>query len=125
MQIGIDSFAALVSDPITGNTVTAQQRIAHLLEEIELADRVGLDVFGLGEHHRVEYLADVAVFGMNPDTQAEAGPVPQSLRRALGKRPDLRTACYVRERIVRRAQAVKRVREGLPNLAADLGKPVG
>src|SRR5580692_597727 len=56
MQIGIDSFAALVTDPITGHIVTAQQRIAHLLEEIELADKVGLDVFGLGEHHRVEYL---------------------------------------------------------------------
>ncbi len=56
MQIGIDSFAALVPDPITGLTVTAQQRIAQLLEEIELADKVGLDQFGLGEHHRSEYL---------------------------------------------------------------------
>src|ERR1700756_1966297 len=56
MQIGIDSFAALVPDPITGHTVTAQQRIALLLQEIELADKVGLDTFGLGEHHRVEYL---------------------------------------------------------------------
>lgn len=56
MQIGIDSFAALVPDPLTGHTVTAQERIAHLLEEIELADKVGLDAFGLGEHHRAEYL---------------------------------------------------------------------
>jgi probable LLM family oxidoreductase len=56
MQIGIDSFAALVPDPVTGHVVSAQERIAHLLEEIELADKVGLDVFGLGEHHRVEYL---------------------------------------------------------------------
>jgi probable LLM family oxidoreductase len=56
MQIGIDSFAALVPDPVTGHTVTAQERIAHLLEEIELADKVGLDTFGLGEHHRAEYL---------------------------------------------------------------------
>src|SRR5271170_5244635 len=56
MQIGIDSFAALVPDPITGHTVTAQERIAQLLEEIEVADKVGLDVFGLGEHHRSEYL---------------------------------------------------------------------
>src|SRR5271163_582095 len=56
MQIGIDSFAALVPDPITGDTVTAQQRIAHLLEEMELADKVGLDVFGIGEHHREEFL---------------------------------------------------------------------
>src|SRR5271154_5971203 len=56
MQIGIDSFAALVPDPITGTTVTAQQRIAHLLQEITLADQVGLDVFGIGEHHRPEFL---------------------------------------------------------------------
>src|ERR1700727_1318156 len=56
MQIGIDSFAALVPDPTTGDIVTAQQRMAHLLDEIELADRVGLDHFGLGEHHRSEYL---------------------------------------------------------------------
>src|ERR1700723_2229576 len=56
MQIGVDSFAALVPDPITGRIVTAQQRMAHLLEEIELADKVGLDHFGLGEHHRPEYL---------------------------------------------------------------------
>src|SRR5271154_3859702 len=61
MQIGIDSFAALVPDPITGTTVTAQQRIAHLLEEIELADRVGLDVFGIGEHHRAEFLDSAPV----------------------------------------------------------------
>jgi probable LLM family oxidoreductase len=56
MQIGIDSFAALVPDHITGHTVTARERIVQLLEEIELADKVGLDTFGLGEHHRVEYL---------------------------------------------------------------------
>src|SRR6202453_3971806 len=56
MQIGIDSFAALVPDPITGDIVTAQQRIAHLLEEISLSDKVGLDVFGLGEHHRSDFL---------------------------------------------------------------------
>jgi probable LLM family oxidoreductase len=56
VQIGIDSFAALVPDPITGATVTAAQRMAHLLEEIVAADRAGLDAFGLGEHHREEYL---------------------------------------------------------------------
>ena len=56
MQIGIDSFAALVPDPITGVTVTANERMRHLLEEITLADQAGLDNFGLGEHHREEYL---------------------------------------------------------------------
>ena len=56
MEIGIDSFAALVLDPATGITVSAAERMGHLLEEIELADAAGLDVFGLGEHHRSEYL---------------------------------------------------------------------
>lgn len=56
MKVGIDSFAALVPDPLTGSLPTAAQRMANLLDEIELADSVGLDVFGLGEHHREEYL---------------------------------------------------------------------
>ena len=56
MQIGIDSFAALVPDPLTGAIVTAAERMAHLLEEITLADHVGLDHFGLGEHHREDFL---------------------------------------------------------------------
>src|ERR1700723_1292399 len=56
MQIGIDSFAAAISDPATGLTLTPVERMHHLLEEIELADRVGLDVFGIGEHHRAEFL---------------------------------------------------------------------
>ena len=56
MQIGIDSFAALVPDPATGVAVTARERMGQLIEEIVLADEVGLDVFGLGEHHRTEYL---------------------------------------------------------------------
>jgi len=56
MQIGLDSFAAAVPDPVTGITPSGSERLCHLLEEIELADQVGLDVFGLGEHHRPEYL---------------------------------------------------------------------
>jgi len=56
MQIGLDSFAAAVPDPATGLTPNAAERLTHLLEEIELADQVGLDVFGLGEHHRPEFL---------------------------------------------------------------------
>src|SRR6266478_5725362 len=56
MQIGIDSFAAAISDPATGLTLSPVERMHHLLEEIELADRIGLDVFGIGEHHRAEFL---------------------------------------------------------------------
>ncbi len=56
MQIGIDSFAAAISDPATGATLSPAERLRDLLEEIELADKVGLDVFGIGEHHRPEFL---------------------------------------------------------------------
>src|SRR5437660_4712162 len=61
MQIGIDSFAAAISDPATGLTLSPVERMHHLLEEIELADRVGLDVFGIGEHHRAEFLDSAPV----------------------------------------------------------------
>ncbi len=56
MQIGIDSFAASTPDPVTGRTVAPVDRVQNLLLEIEAADQAGLDVFGLGEHHRTEYL---------------------------------------------------------------------
>jgi alkanesulfonate monooxygenase SsuD/methylene tetrahydromethanopterin reductase-like flavin-dependent oxidoreductase (luciferase family) len=61
MQIGIDSFAAAISDPATGLTLSPVERMHHLLEEIELADKVGLDVFGIGEHHRAEFLDSAPV----------------------------------------------------------------
>jgi|SRR5690349_6100598 len=56
MQIGIDSFGAVISDPATGVTLSPVQRMDNLLEEIVLADQVGLDVFGIGEHHRSEFV---------------------------------------------------------------------
>jgi probable LLM family oxidoreductase len=56
MQIGVDSFGAVISDPATGLTLSPVQRMQNLLEEIGLADRVGLDVFGIGEHHRAEFV---------------------------------------------------------------------
>jgi probable LLM family oxidoreductase len=61
MQIGIDSFVATLADPVTGALVDPTERLRHLLEEIELADRVGLDVFGIGEHHREEFLDSAPV----------------------------------------------------------------
>lgn len=56
MEIGIDSFAALVPEPGTGALRTPAQRMSDLIEEIVAADEAGLDAFGLGEHHREEYL---------------------------------------------------------------------
>src|ERR1700691_2567908 len=61
MQIGVDSFAAAISDPATGLTLMPVDRMQHLLEEIVLADQVGLDVFGIGEHHRAEFLDSAPV----------------------------------------------------------------
>jgi probable LLM family oxidoreductase len=55
MHVGVDSFVSQVTDPGTGHVVGPAERMAHLLEEIALADRVGLYSFGIGEHHRSEY----------------------------------------------------------------------
>ncbi|WP_208247353.1 LLM class flavin-dependent oxidoreductase (plasmid) [Rhizobium sp. T1470] len=56
MEIGIDSFAAILADPTTGKLPSATERMAELIEEVVVADRIGLDVFGIGEHHRGEFL---------------------------------------------------------------------
>lgn len=56
MQIGIDSFAAAIHDPGTGTTIAPTDRLRNLVDEIVLADQVGLDGFGIGEHHRPEFL---------------------------------------------------------------------
>src|SRR5436305_7086089 len=50
MELGVYTFAELTSDE-----VSPHERLRDLLEEIELADQVGLDVFGLGEHHRPDF----------------------------------------------------------------------
>src|ERR671939_1146083 len=55
MELGIYTFAETTPDPRTGRTVSPHQRLADLLEEIALADELGLDVFGVGEHHRPEF----------------------------------------------------------------------
>jgi hypothetical protein len=52
MQNGIDSFVAIYPDPATGVAFSAATRMRNLLEEIEPADQVGLDVFGVGEHSK-------------------------------------------------------------------------
>lgn len=63
MELGIDSFASVIAGQ--GTPLTPARRVAHLLEEAEAADRAGLDVFGLGEHHRQEFIesAPTVLFG--------------------------------------------------------------
>src|SRR6188768_2041257 len=53
MQIGIDSFAAWDN---AGVSTSPSERLRRLVEQIEYADKIGLDVFGIGEHHRREFL---------------------------------------------------------------------
>src|ERR1700720_3034010 len=55
MQIGVDSFIAATVDA-AGRAVDPARHLNELLEAITLADEVGLDVFGIGEHHRREFL---------------------------------------------------------------------
>src|SRR6266540_3057447 len=54
IQVGIDSFAAAFDD--ASLAVNPSERLRDLVEQIEYADQVGLDVFGVGEHHRREFL---------------------------------------------------------------------
>src|SRR5688500_17443894 len=52
MQLGLYTIAETTPDPRTGLTVSPAQRLRDLIEEIELSDQVGPEVFGVGEHHR-------------------------------------------------------------------------
>lgn len=57
MEIGISTFVETTPDPQTGEVISHAQRIREVVEEIVLADQVGLDVYGVGEHHRKDYAA--------------------------------------------------------------------
>ena len=56
MELGISTFAERTPDQITGITVSAEQRLKDLMEEIILADQLGLDVYAVGEHHRADFV---------------------------------------------------------------------
>src|SRR5436309_15220241 len=56
MELGLAMFGDIAPDPQTGRTISPAERLRNLLEEIELADQVGLDVFGVGEHHRPDFV---------------------------------------------------------------------
>lgn len=57
MEIGITTFVETTPDPHTREVISHAERIQNVIEEIVLADEVGLDVFGVGEHHRKDYAA--------------------------------------------------------------------
>ena len=55
MQLGVDSFVINQSDPTVSGGISTAERVSNLLAEIECADQAGLDVFGIGEHHRADF----------------------------------------------------------------------
>lgn len=55
MEIGISTFLETTPDPVTGEVISHAERLRNAVEEIVLADQVGLDVYGIGEHHRADY----------------------------------------------------------------------
>lgn len=57
MELGITTFAETYPHPETGATISHGERLRQVLEEVETAERVGLDVYGLGEHHRPDFAA--------------------------------------------------------------------
>lgn len=56
-EIGLYSFVELTPDPATGEMISPAERMQNMLEVIELADKVGLDIFAIGEHHRPDFVA--------------------------------------------------------------------
>jgi probable LLM family oxidoreductase len=55
VELGLYTFAELAPAPGSGEMISPEQRLRNLIEEVELADEVGLDVFGVGEHHRPDF----------------------------------------------------------------------
>ncbi|MEP7277971.1 MAG: LLM class flavin-dependent oxidoreductase [Bacteroidota bacterium] len=56
MEIGVYTFADITADPATGQRISAAERVRNLMEEIELAEQAGLDIFAVGEHHRPDFV---------------------------------------------------------------------
>jgi len=57
MEIGVYTFAETTPDPVTGKTIDTGQRLRDIIEEMTLADQVGIEVYGVGEHHRADLVA--------------------------------------------------------------------
>ena len=79
MELGIYTFGELTPDEATGRTISPEERLRNLVEEIELADQVGLDVFGIGEHHRPDFTVSA------PGVVLAAGASRTAGRRGSGR----------------------------------------
>lgn len=75
MELGISTFVETTPDVETGKTISHAERLREVVEEIVLADQVGLDVYGVGEHHRPDYAASSPAVVL-----AAAAPLTQKIR---------------------------------------------
>jgi len=55
IEIGLYTLGDICPDPFTGQSISAGQRVKEIIEAAKLADEAGLDIFGIGEHHRLDY----------------------------------------------------------------------
>ncbi|PZQ46144.1 MAG: LLM class flavin-dependent oxidoreductase [Rhodovulum sulfidophilum] len=75
MELGLYTFGDIGQDPASGLRVGPAERLRNLIEEITLADQLGLDVFGLGEHHRSDYAVSAPAVAL-----AAAAPATRRIR---------------------------------------------
>lgn len=75
MEIGISTFLETTPDPVTGAIMSHAERLRNAVEEIVLADQVGLDVYGIGEHHRADYAGTAPAVVL-----AAAAPMTKNIR---------------------------------------------
>src|SRR6478752_4386206 len=54
-EFGVYTFGEIIPDPITGKIISAEERIQNIIKTAKLADEAGMDIFGLGEHHRLDF----------------------------------------------------------------------
>jgi probable LLM family oxidoreductase len=72
MEIGIYTFGELIKNPLSGFSITAQQRLKEMVAAAKLADELGLDVFGVGEHHRLDFAVSATPVVLAAIAQATA-----------------------------------------------------
>src|SRR5918994_7019063 len=75
VELGVYTFAELTPDPGSGAMISQEERLRNLLDEIRLADEVGLDVFGVGEHHRPDFVVSAPAIVL-----AAAAPLTKRIR---------------------------------------------
>jgi probable LLM family oxidoreductase len=75
MEIGVYTFAETTPDPATGKTIDVGQRLRDIIEEMTLADQVGIEVYGVGEHHRPDLVASAPTVIL-----AAGAPVTKSIK---------------------------------------------